>query len=84
MIILAPESGLESGSIVGVPPYHLTIQHQAGDSAVQKQLVPKDRFLAPLPDDVGLLLKQGDDLLVGRHRLSREDSILGRIDDRRR
>ena len=80
-IILAPHPGLELTGIVRVPPHHLSIQHQAGDAAGQKQLVPKDRFPALLFDDVGVLLKQGEDFLGGRNRLSPQHPPLGLVDD---
>ena len=68
-IILALEPRPELSGIVGVPPHHLTIQHQAGGASRQKHLVPKDRFPALLFDDVRVRLKQGEDLLVGRNLL---------------
>ena len=80
-IMLALEPGLKLISIIGVASHQLTIQHQAGAAAGQKQLVPKDRFPAPLFDDVGVLFKQRDHLLAGRNRLAPQDTTLGLIDD---
>ena len=80
-IMLALDPRLELSGIVGIAPHHLTIQHHAGGTAGQKQLVPKDRFPALLFDDVGVLLKQGEDLLVGRNLLPPQDPTLGLSDD---
>ena len=43
----------------------------------------KDGFPAPLFDDVGVLLKQGENLLAGRNLLPVQDTPLGLIDDPR-
>ena len=80
-VVLALEPGLELSGIVGVPPHDLEIQNQDGDAPGKVQLVSEDRF-PPFPlDDVGVLLKQRENLFLGRNRLPIQNSTLGLIDD---
>lgn len=78
---VSPDHGHCQGRISWVALEDLTVAHQRGSTGCKADLVTVECVAPVFADDVGMVLEDGNDLVIGRDRLSPEDTSSRLIDD---